>query len=130
MTPQPLKSDESSWRYTRHSIRHQTNLDLKSHCNHDCFDCHREWNSERAVEICRDFVSANLSNSAEFDFPPNFRGQSRLHADNQNKVDRWFGLIGNQDCNRTKGTSFIVIEPHFGYNPDCFDCEKDAMILT
>ena len=24
--------------------------------NHDCFDCHREWNSERAVEMCRDFV--------------------------------------------------------------------------
>ena len=40
------------------------------------------------------------------------------------KVDiKWFALIGNQDCNRTKGTSFYAIEPHFGYNPDCFDYE-------
>ena len=43
------------------------------------------------------------------------------------KVDRWFGLIGNQDCNRTKGTSFIAVEPHFGCNPDCFACERNAM---
>ena len=35
------------------------------------------------------------------------------------KVDRWFGLIGKQDCNRTKGTSFIAMKPNFGYNPDC-----------
>ena len=43
------------------------------------------------------------------------------------KVDRWFGLIGNQDCNRTKGTSFFAVEPHFGCNPDCFDYERNAM---
>ena len=40
----------------------------------------------------------------------------------------WFGLIGNQDCNRTKGASFIAIEPHFRYNPDCVDYERNAMI--
>ena len=49
------------------------------------------------------------------------------------KVDRWFGLIGKQDCNRTKGTSFIAIEPgiepHFGCNSDCFDYERNAMII-
>ena len=28
------------------------------------------------------------------------------------KVDSWFGLIGNQYCNRTKGTSFIAVNPH------------------
>ena len=43
------------------------------------------------------------------------------------KVDRWFGLIGNQDCNQTKGTSFIAMNPHFGCNPDCFDYERNAM---
>ena len=42
------------------------------------------------------------------------------------KVDRWFGLIGNQDCNRTKGTSFIAVEPHFGCNPDCFDYASEV----
>ena len=46
------------------------------------------------------------------------------------KVDRWFGLIGNQDCNRTKGTSFIAIKPHFGCNPDCFDYERNARIMS
>ena len=43
------------------------------------------------------------------------------------KVDRWFGLIGNQDCNQTKGMSFIAMKPHFGCDPDCFDYEKNAM---
>ena len=43
------------------------------------------------------------------------------------KVDRWFGLIGNQDCNQTKGTSFIAMKPHFGCNPVCFDYERNAM---
>ena len=44
------------------------------------------------------------------------------------KVDRWSGLIGTQDCNRTKGTSFIGMKPHFGCNPVCFDYERNAMI--
>ena len=43
------------------------------------------------------------------------------------KVDRWFGLIGNQDGNRRKGTGFIPIEPYFGCNPDCFDYERNTM---
>ena len=43
------------------------------------------------------------------------------------KIDRWFDLIGNQGCNRTKGMSFIAMEPHFGCNPDCFDYERNAM---
>ena len=43
------------------------------------------------------------------------------------KVDTWFGLIGNQDCNWTKGTSFIAVKPHFRCNPDCFDYERNAM---
>ena len=42
------------------------------------------------------------------------------------KVDRWFGLISN----RTKGTSFIAMEPHFGRNPDCFDYERNTMTIT
>ena len=46
------------------------------------------------------------------------------------KVDKWFGLIGNQDCNRTKGMSSIAMEPHFGCNPDCFDYERNAMIIS
>ena len=37
------------------------------------------------------------------------------------------GLIGNQDYNRTKGTSFIAIKPHFGCISDCFDYERNAM---
>ena len=68
-----------------------------------------------------------MSNSAAFDFPPNCRRQSRFPANNQNKVYGWFGLIGNQDCNRTQGTSFIAVEPHFGRNPDCFDYERNTM---
>ena len=44
------------------------------------------------------------------------------------KIDRWFGLIGNQDCNRTKGTSFIAMEPHIGCNPDRFGYERNAML--
>ena len=36
-------------------------------------------------------------------------------------------MIGNQDCNRTEGTSFIGMEPHFECNPDCFDYERNAM---
>ena len=43
------------------------------------------------------------------------------------KVNRWFGLIGNQDCNRTKGMSFIAMEPHFGCNSDCFGYERNAV---
>ena len=43
------------------------------------------------------------------------------------KVDRWFGLIGNQDHNWTKGMSFIAMEPHFGRNPDCFDYKRNTM---
>ena len=46
------------------------------------------------------------------------------------KIDRWFGLIGNQDCNRTKGISFIAMEPHFGCNSDCFDYERNAMNIS
>ena len=72
-------------------------------------------------------MSSNPSNSAELDFPPNCRGLSRFRANNQNKVDRWFGLIGNQDCNRTKGTSFIAMKLHFGCNPVCIDYERNPM---
>ena len=43
------------------------------------------------------------------------------------KVDRWFRLIDNQGCNRTRGTSCVAVEPHFGCNPDCFDYERNAM---
>ena len=43
------------------------------------------------------------------------------------KFERWFGLTGNQDCNRTKGTSFITIRPQLECNLDCFDYEKNAM---
>ena len=45
------------------------------------------------------------------------------------KIDRWFGSIGNQDYNRTKGMSFIAMKPHFDSNPDCFDYERNAMIF-
>ena len=59
---------------------------------------------------------------SEFDFPPNCREQSRFaQTIKTSKVDRWFGLIGNQDCHRMKGTRFISVKPHFGCNPDCFD---------
>ena len=69
-------------------------------------------------------------NSATFNFLPNCSGQCRFRARiKTSKVDtKWFDLIGNQDCNRTKGTSFIAIEPHFGHNPDCSDYERNAMI--
>ena len=83
----------------RHSIRNQINLDLKSRL----FDCHREWNSERAVEMCRDFVFIHFN---EF---PTCRTQPRsislqtvegslgfAQTIKTSKVDRWFGLIGNQ----------------------------------
>ena len=46
------------------------------------------------------------------------------------KVDGRFGFIGNQDCNRTKGTSFIAMEPHFGCDPDCFAYERNAMQIS
>ena len=46
------------------------------------------------------------------------------------KVDRWFGLIGNQDWYWTKGTSFIAIKSHFRCNPDCFDYERNARRLS
>ena len=46
-------------------------------------------------------------------------------------IDKRFGLIGNQNCNRTKETSSIAImEPHFGCNPDCFDYERNAISET
>ena len=38
--------------------------------------------------------------------------------------------MGNQDCNRTKGMSFIAMEPHFGCNPDCFDYERNTMAIS
>ena len=46
------------------------------------------------------------------------------HTIKTSKVDRWFGLISNQDYNRTKGTSFIAAEPRVRCNPDCFDYER------
>ena len=39
-------------------------------------------------------------------------------------------MTGKQDSNRTKRTSFIAVEPHFGCNPDRFDYERNAMIIT
>ena len=51
----------------------------------------------------------------------------------QSKQVRLIGglvLIGNQDCNRMKGMSFIAMKPHFGCNSDCFDYERNAMILS
>ena len=107
--------------------------------NHDCFDCHREWNSERAVEMCRDFVFVRLHLLAfHFNEFRTCRNQPRsisrqtvegslgfVQTIKTSKVDRWFGLTGNQDCNRTKGTSCIAMEPHFGCNPDCFDYERN-----
>ena len=43
------------------------------------------------------------------------------------KVDRWFGLTGNRDCNQKKGRSFIAMEPRLGCNADCFDYERNVM---
>ena len=110
--------------------------------NHDCLDCHREWNSERAVEMCYDFVFVRFHLLAfHFNEFQTCRTQPRsisrqtvdgspgfVQTIKPSKIDRWFGLIGNQDCNQTKGTSFIAMEPHFGCNPDCFDYEKNALI--
>ena len=45
---------------------------------------------------------------------------------NVHKVIRWFGLIGNQNRNRTKGTSFIAMRPHFGCNPEYFDYKRNV----
>ena len=112
--------------------------------NHDCFDFHREWNSERAVEMCRNFVFVRCHLLAfHFNEFRTCRTQpssiSRQTANGSlgfaqtiktNNVDGWFGLIGNQDCNRTKGTSFIAMKPHFGCNPDCFDYERNAMSVS
>ena len=89
----------------------------------------------RAVEICRDFFFVRFHLLAfHFNEFRTCRTQqssiSRQTVEGSlgfaqtiktSKVDRWFGLIGNQDCNRTKGTSFIEMKPHFGCNPDCFD---------
>ena len=73
----------------------------------------------------------NLSNSAVFDFPPTVEGSLGFDQTiKTSKVDRWFGLIGNQDCNQTEGTSFIAVKLHFRCNPDCFDYERNAIILT
>ena len=112
--------------------------------NHDCFDCHGEWNSERDIEMCRDFLFARFHLLAfHFNEFRTCRTQPSLiscqtvqgslgfaQTIKTSKVDRWFGSIGNQDCNRTKGTSFIAMKPHFGYNPDCFDYERNAMYIT
>ena len=112
--------------------------------NHDCSDCHREWNSERAVEMCRDFVFVRFHLLAfHFNEFRTCRTQpssiSRQTVEGSlgfgqtiktSKVDRWFGSIGNQDCNRTKGMSLTAMKPHFGCNPDCFDYERNAMCIT
>ena len=59
-------------------------------------------------------MSSNLSNSAEFDSRQTVEGSVGFaQTIKTSKVDKWFGLIGNQDCNRTKGTSFIGMKPHF-----------------
>ena len=112
--------------------------------NHDNFDCHREWNCERAAEMCRDLVFVRFHLLA-FHFSEFRTCWTQPHSIfrqtvegslgfaqtiKTNKVDRWFGLISNQDCNRTKGTSFIAMEPHFGSDPDCFDYERNAMLVT
>ena len=73
--------------------------------------------SSKPVKLSRVRFRAKLS-KASLDF---------LQTIKTSKVDRWFGLIGNQGCNQTKGISFIAMEPHFGCNPDCFDYERNAM---
>ena len=48
------------------------------------------------------------SEPAAFDFSQTVEGSfgfaQRIKT---SKVNRWYGLIGNQDCKRTKGASFI-----------------------
>ena len=99
--------------------------------------------SERAVEMCRDFVFVRFHLLAfHFNEFRTCRTQSSsisrqtvegslgfAQTIKTSQVDRWFGLIGNQDCNRTKGTSFVAMKPHFGCNPDCFDYERNAMLV-
>ena len=111
--------------------------------NHDCFDCHREWNSEEplrcvVISFSFDFIFRHsISMSSEpvelsrVRFPAKLSKASLgfVQTIKTSKVDRWFGLIGNQDCNQTKGTSFIAMEPHFGCNPDCSGYERNAMII-
>ena len=91
--------------------------------------------------MCRDFVFVRF-HPLVFHFnefrdcrtqPRSISGQTvegslKTQTIKTSKVDRWFGLIGNQDCYRTKGTSFIAMEPHFGCNPDYFDYERNAML--
>ena len=107
--------------------------------NHDCFDCHREWNSERAVEMCRDFgfvrfhlLAFHFNEFRTCQTQPSSISRQTVEGSlgfeqtiKTSKVDRWFGLIGNQD--RTKRTSFIAVTPHFRCYPDCFDYERNAM---
>ena len=78
--------------------------------------------SSEPVELSRVRFPAKLSRAVSVS-----RKQSKQVR--RNKVDRWFGLIGNQECNRIKGTSFIALEPQFGCNPDCFDYERNVMLL-
>ena len=86
--------------------------------------------------MCRDFVFLRFHLLA-FHFnefrtcrtEPRSGSRKQSKQVRRNKVDRWFGLIGNQDCNRIKGTSFIALEPQFGCNPDCFDYERNVMLL-
>ena len=93
---------------------------------------HREWNRERAVEMCLDFVFVRFD-PLEFHFnelrtcrtqPHSISRQtvkavSFSRSNNQNNLgDRWFCLIGNQDCNQTKGTSFTAMKHQFGCYPD------------
>ena len=76
---------------------------------------------QKAVEMCRDFVFV-LFYPLAFHCRTQPRSISRQTVEDslgfaqtikRSKVDRWFGLIGNQDCNRTKATVLIPTEPHF-----------------
>ena len=81
--------------------------------------------------ICWHSISMSFEpvDSVEFDFPPTCRGSLGFAQTIRiSKVDRWFGLIGNHDCNQTKRTSFIAMKAHFGCNPDCFDYERNATV--
>ena len=85
-------------RHTRHSIRQQNNLDLKSRLlwlspwmeqQKSRWDV--SWFRFRSISsagIPFQWVP-NLSNSAAFDFQPNCRVQSRFRANNQNKQGRY-----------------------------------------
>ena len=96
----------------------------------------------RAVEIRRDFffvrfhlLAFHFNEFRTCQTQPNLISRQTVEGSlgfvqtiKTSKVqNRWFGLIGNQDCNRTKGTSFIAMKPHFGCDHDCFDYERNAM---